>query len=89
MQNAASTDAEKPRSLYSVMSATILEQIENLTQIADEFSSFGTLPKASNDTIVLNEVEHIHDLFRKREDMDIQMAEPMNDIHVFADKTSW
>ena len=25
MQNAASTDAEKPRSLYSVMSATILE----------------------------------------------------------------
>jgi hypothetical protein len=31
------------------------------------FSSFGTLPKASNDTIVLNEVvEHIHDLFQKK-----------------------
>jgi signal transduction histidine kinase len=87
MQNAASTEAEKTRILIQRTSATILEQIENLTQIADEFSSFGTLPKASNDTIVLNEVvEHIHDLFRKREDMDIQMAEPMNDIHVFADK---
>ena len=87
MQNAASTDAEKTKILIQRTSATILEQIENLTQIADEFSSFGTLPKASNDTIVLNEVvEHIHDLFRKREDMDIQMAEPMNDIHVFADK---
>ena len=87
MQNAASQDPDKTKILIQRTSATILEQIENLTQIADEFSSFGTLPKASNDTIVLNEVvEHIHDLFRKREDMDIQMAEPMNDIHVFADK---
>ncbi len=87
MQNAASSDPDKTKVLIQRTSATILEQIENLTQIADEFSSFGTLPKASNDTIVLNEVvEHIHDLFRKREDMDIQMAEPMNDIHVFADK---
>lgn len=88
MQMAASTaDQEKMKNLISKTSVTILEQIENLTQIADEFSSFGTLPKASNDTIVLNEVvEHIHDLFRKREDMDIQMDEPMNEIFVFADK---
>ncbi len=84
---AASADEAKMKGLISKTSVTILEQIENLTQIADEFSSFGTLPKASNDTIILNEVvEHIHDLFRKREDMDIQMDEPMNEIFVFADK---
>ncbi len=88
MQNAAQTaDEFKMKNLISKTSTTILEQIENLTQIADEFSSFGTLPKASNDTIILNEVvEHIHDLFRKRGDMDINMAEPMNEIYVFADK---
>ncbi|MBK8700150.1 MAG: HAMP domain-containing histidine kinase [Saprospiraceae bacterium] len=87
MQNASQSDPEKMQFLIKKTAATILEQIENLTQIADEFSSFGTLPKASNDTIILNEVvEHIHDLFRKREDMDIQMAEPMNYIYVFADK---
>jgi two-component system, NtrC family, nitrogen regulation sensor histidine kinase NtrY len=88
MQMAAkSADEDKMKSLISKTSTTILEQIENLTQIADEFSSFGTLPKASNDTIILNEVvEHIHDLFRKREDMDISMDEPMNDIYIFADK---
>jgi nitrogen fixation/metabolism regulation signal transduction histidine kinase len=88
MQMAASSANEaKMKNLIAKTSVTILEQIENLTQIADEFSSFGTLPKASNDTIILNEVvEHIHDLFRKREDMDIQMDEPMNEIFVFADK---
>jgi nitrogen fixation/metabolism regulation signal transduction histidine kinase len=80
-------DNDKMKNLINKTAGTILEQIENLTQIADEFSSFGTLPKASNDTIILNEVvEHIHDLFRKREDMDINMDEPMYDIYVFADK---
>jgi signal transduction histidine kinase len=80
-------DADRMQTLIGKTSSTILEQIDNLTQIANEFSSFGTLPKATNDTMILNEVvEHIHDLFRKREDMDIQMLEPVYDLYVFADK---
>jgi signal transduction histidine kinase len=84
---AKSGDAEQLRKMIDKTSKTVLEQIENLTQIANEFSTFGTLPKSANDTFVINEVvEHIHDLFRKREDIEIMMDEPMNEILVFADK---
>ncbi len=66
---------------------TLLEQIENLSNISDAFSNVATLPKASNEKVVLNEVvESVHDLFRKREDINIRLSEPINDMIVFADK---
>lgn len=66
---------------------TLLEQIENLSNISEAFSNVAKLPKASNEKVVLNEVvESVHDLFRKREDMYIRLAEPINDLIVFADK---
>lgn len=69
------------------ISATLLEQINNLTNIADAFSNVAKLPTASNEKIILNEVvESVHDLFRKREDMDINLSEPIDDLFVFADK---
>ena len=70
------------------ISQTLIEQIDNLSQIASSFSNFGTLPSASNERVVLNEViETIHDLFRKRDDLDIKMSVPLNDVIVFADKS--
>ena len=37
---------------------------------------------------VINDVvASVHDLFRKREDMDIQLQVPINDLFVFADKS--
>jgi len=66
---------------------TLLEQIENLSNISDAFSNVAKLPKASNEKVILNEVvESVHDLFRKREDMYIRLSEPINDMIVFADK---
>jgi len=66
---------------------TLLEQIENLSNISGAFSNVAKLPKASNEKVVLNEVvESVHDLFRKREDMFIRLSEPINDLIVFADK---
>lgn len=66
---------------------TLLEQIENLSNISGAFSNVAKLPKASNEKVVLNEVvESVHDLFRKREDMNIRLSEPINDLIVFADK---
>lgn len=87
LQKAVANSPEKAPQLIEKVSSTLIEQIDNLSQIAGEFSNFATLPKASNERIILNEVvEHIHDLFRKRDDMDINMVEPMEDIYVFADK---
>ena len=69
------------------MCDTLMNQVDNLQQIADEFSNFGSLPQSDNQRILLNDVvERIHDLFRNRQDMDIHLIEPIDDIGVYADK---
>lgn len=86
MQRAIESN-DKPGDLVKRVSTTLIEQIDNLSQIASEFSSFGTMPQGNNEKIILNEiVETIHDLFRKRDDMDIFMTEPLDEIYVFADR---
>ncbi len=73
--------------LIDRVSKTLIEQIDNLTQIANEFSNFAAMPMASNEKLLLNSiVETIHELFRKREDMDIRLVEPITDLWVYADK---
>lgn len=87
LQKAIAVADADPQALVSRISHTLIEQIDNLSQIANEFSNFGTLPKGNNDKVSLNEVvEVIHDLFRKRDDMDIYLEEPIDDVIVFADK---
>ncbi|HMP29702.1 MAG TPA: HAMP domain-containing sensor histidine kinase, partial [Saprospiraceae bacterium] len=87
LERSIKEDPERAKVLIPKISTTLMEQINNLTQIADSFSNFATLPKTTNEKIILNEVvESIHDLFRKREDMDIEMLEPVNDIYVLADR---
>ncbi|TVQ43157.1 MAG: HAMP domain-containing protein [Saprospirales bacterium] len=67
--------------------ATLIEQIDNLSQIASEFSSFAKMPEARNEKVNLNEmVRSAHDLFRNREDMDVDLMLPIDDVFVFADK---
>jgi len=69
------------------IAASLLQQINNLSNISDEFSNVAKLPTARNEKVVLNEVvESVHDLFRKREDMDIHLSVPINDMFVFADQ---
>ena len=87
LQKAVESDPGNSEELIKRVSTTLIEQINNLNQIANEFSNFAKMPKASNEKIIINEiVEAIHDLFRKREDMDIQMSEPIDDLYVFADR---
>ncbi len=89
LQNAASRteDTDLP-SMIKRVSKTLIEQIDNLTHIASEFSSYAKMPQASNEVFVLNDVvASVHDLFRKREDMDIQLEVPINDLYIFADKS--
>ena len=84
-----SGDNERDKSIVDRMCSTLMEQIDNLSQISDEFSNFATLPTSNNNKILLNEVvETVHDLFRKRDDMDINMIEPIDDIIVYADKNN-
>lgn len=85
----ASGKAENPqiKKMIERVSLTLLEQIDALSDIASEFSNFAHFPKPENQTTVLNEViETAHDLFRKRDDMQINLYVPIDEIYVFADK---
>jgi signal transduction histidine kinase len=87
LQRAIKTEGVDPRPLIERVTLTLIEQIDNLTNIANEFSNFAKMPKSNNEKVILNElVEAVHDLFRKREDMDILLSEPINDLYVFADR---
>src|SRR4030095_8777009 len=89
LQNAATSDNDIDLpSMIRRVSKTLIEQIDNLTDIASEFSSYAKMPQAMNEVFVINDVvASVHDLFRKREDMDIQLQVPINDLFVFADKS--
>lgn len=87
LQSKVQNDPENAHALIDRISATLIEQIDNLNQIANEFSNFAKMPKAKNEKVALNEVvESIHDLFRKREDIDIRLSVPIDGIFVFADR---
>lgn len=87
LQSSIDRNPDKAQELIKRTSHTLLEQIDNLTEIANAFSNLASLPQADNNRIVLNEVvEAVHDLFRKRDDMEIQLSEPLEEIVVFADK---
>ena len=81
------SNPEDAPSLITQITPSLIEQIDNLSQIASEFSNFAQLPSANNEKVRLNEiVKKVHDFFRKREDLDFQLFVPINDILVFADK---
>ena len=87
LQRSIPDDPDRAKMMTLTMCKTLMHQIENLEEIADEFSNFGSLPETLNKRVLLNEVvETIHDLFRNRKDMDIHLIEPINDIGVYADK---
>lgn len=66
---------------------TLIEQIDSLSKIATEFGNFAKMPQTQNEKLVLNEIlSSVHDLFRKREDIDIHLSVPIDELHVFADK---
>jgi nitrogen fixation/metabolism regulation signal transduction histidine kinase len=87
LEKAIKKQPENAVEISKKISNTLLEQVENLTQIADSFSNFAELPQSSNEKLELNKVvELVHNLFRKRDDMDIRLSEPIDPIYVYADK---
>lgn len=87
LQKSIKESDSDPKPLIERVASTLIEQINNLSDIANEFSNFAKMPKSNNEKVVINEiVEAVHDLFRKREDMDIHLSEPINDLYVFVDR---
>ncbi len=87
LQRAIQTNAPNTQELMRRVTATILEQIDNLSHIASEFSNFAVMPKAVNEQLCLNDIlENVTALFTEAENTEITLQLPDTRVHIFADK---
>ena len=87
LQKAVKSNPEEVGPLVERVSNTLLEQIDNLSHIASEFSNFAKMPKASNETLNLNNlVNSVYDLFKERDNVKLVLDLPNEEFQVFADK---
>jgi signal transduction histidine kinase len=87
LQRALQTNAPNTKELTEKVTKTLLEQIDNLSFIASEFSNFAIMPKANNERIVLNEVlDSVVHLFLESEEADISLELPDTTLKIYADK---
>ncbi len=74
--------------LLKRVTKTLIEQIDSLAQIANEFSNFAKLPEPENSEFSINDLAaSVHHLFaNERTDMDISIDLPDEDFEVVADR---
>lgn len=81
------TDPEVEASIRNT-SKTLIEQIDNLATIANEFSNFAVMPAPVIEYINLSSlVASVYDLFRKQEEITMNFSEPIDDIIVMGDRS--
>ena len=85
--HAFKSNPENAEPLLKRVTSTLIEQIDNLAQIASEFSNFAKMPRAENQKININTlVVSVYDLFSKGLKMDISIKMPDEEYFVYADK---
>jgi signal transduction histidine kinase len=89
LQHAYKANAEDIEPLLKRVSKTLIEQIESLSQIANEFSNFAKMPKAENSQFSLNDLSmSVYNLFAaERPDMDISFWVPDKEFVIYADRS--
>ncbi len=87
LQHAYHSNPANMESMLKRVSKTLIEQIDNLSHIATEFSNFAKMPRAENEIFAVNElVQSVFDLFSERDDMKMSITLPDHELLVFADK---
>lgn len=74
--------------LLNRVSRTLIEQIDSLAQIANEFSNFAKMPVAESSKFLLNDLTaSVHGLFgNESQEMDVSLQLPEEKFFVYADK---
>lgn len=68
-------------------SSTLIEQIETLAHIANEFSNFAKMPKAQNEGLSLSAiVQSTVELYSETENTKVKLNNEVGNVNVFADK---
>ncbi len=90
LQHAYRSNPEDIEPLLKRVSGTLIEQIDNLAQIASEFSNFAKMPRAENQKVWLNDlIRSVFDLFSNESldlDLDLFLSLPEEQYFVYADK---
>ncbi len=81
------SDPDNIEPLLKRVSNTLVEQIDNLSQIASEFSTFAQMPRADNQRVAIKDlVVSTYDLFRESNNADVRLHVEPQDLWVFVDK---
>ena len=87
LQRAIKERPEEVNELAAKVSKTMIEQIENLAEIATAFSSFAKMPTANKEVVNLIEIlQNVVDLFQQGEQSIISFTKPYNEALIYADK---
>jgi len=87
LQRSIAENDPRAHELAKKVSATLIEQIDNLAHIASEFSSFAKMPKAQNEPLNISDVmQNAVNLFSEEKHVTIQFKRPEKELLVFADK---
>jgi nitrogen fixation/metabolism regulation signal transduction histidine kinase len=86
LERASDKDPEMARDMIKKISKSLIGQIDILSNIASEFSSFAKLPAPKNEVFVLNRLlEDVCNLYTSEENMQLDLILPEEELSVFAD----
>lgn len=87
LQYAYQSDPSNMEAMLKRVSNTLIEQIDNLAQIATEFSNFAKMPRAENEHFAINNlVQSVYDLFSEQREVQMSISLPDHKAMVFGDK---
>jgi two-component system nitrogen regulation sensor histidine kinase NtrY len=87
LERAIQTNQPNVTEMTAKVAKTIIEQINNLTLIATNFSNFAQLPEVKKENIILNEVLYVvTGMFNDSEDFDFLFLIPDYDVNIYADR---
>lgn len=87
LQRSYNSQDEQSSILMKKVTNTLIQQIDNLANIATEFSDFARMPSAVNERIDLNAlVKKVFDLFKNTEENELHLHAPQGPIWVYADQ---
>lgn len=87
LQRAYSENSPRAKELAEKVSQTLIEQIDNLSRIATEFSNFAKMPHAQKELLNLHAVlQNSVELYRKNEETEIEFLPLAENAEVMADR---
>ncbi len=87
LQRAYQNNAPNKEELARKVSNTLIEQIDNLTRIANEFSTFAKMPVSEMERVdIISTLQSSYELYKENESASFELIIPSYPIYVMTDK---